>query len=79
MVQQDQQCLGSARLQSRSPAQHSGLRIQRCRSCDLGHTGGLDLFPGPGTPYAVGRPKMKKKKRKKIGKKKKKKELILFV
>ena len=26
----------------------------------LGHACGLDLIPGPGTPYAMGRPKMKK-------------------
>ena len=29
-------------------------------SCGLGHNYGLDLTPGPGTPYAVGRPKKKK-------------------
>ena len=27
----------------------------------LGHSGGVDLIPGPGIPYAVGQPKKKKK------------------
>ena len=28
-----------------------------------GHNCGSDLFPGPGTPYALGQPKKKKKKK----------------
>ena len=52
-------CLGSTGLNVRSPAQHSGLRIQHCCSCGLGRDCGLDLVPGLGTPYAVGQPKMK--------------------
>ena len=31
-----------------------------CHSCSIGHDCGLDLIPGPGTPYAVGWPKKKK-------------------
>ena len=56
--------LGSAGLQVQSPAQYSGLGIWHCHSCSLGHNSGLDLIPGPGTPYATGQPKMKKKKKK---------------
>ena len=50
--------LESAGKQVQSPAWHSGLRIQHCRSCGLGHDCSLDLIPGLGTPYASGRPKM---------------------
>ena len=39
------------------PARPSALRIWRCLRCTLGHNFGLDLIPGPGTPYAAGRPK----------------------
>ena len=31
----------------RSPAQHIGLRIQRCHSCGLDRSSGSDLIPGP--------------------------------
>ena len=41
-------------------AWHSGLRICHCRSCGMGRNWGLDLIPGPGTPYATGRPIKKK-------------------
>ena len=41
----------------------SGLRICHCRSCGLGGDCGSDLIPGPGTPYAAGRPKMKKERK----------------
>ena len=44
-----------------SPAQHSGLRIQHGRTCDLGRNYGLDLIPCLGTPYATGWPKKFKK------------------
>ena len=63
MVQQDRQHLGSAGVQVQPPAWHSGLRIHCCHSCTLGCDYGLDLFPGPGTPYATGWPKMKERKR----------------
>ena len=33
-----------------------------CHSCGMGHNHGLDLIPGPETPYPVGGPKKKKKK-----------------
>lgn len=42
-------------------ARHSGSRIQHCSSCSLSPNFGLDLSPGQGAPYALGRPKMKKK------------------
>ena len=46
-----------------SPAQHSALKIQRCRSCGSGHDCSSDLIPGSGAPWAIGQPKMKRKKR----------------
>ena len=49
-------------MQVRSPTQYGGLRIQCCLSCNVGGSYGLDLIPGPGTPYAVGQPKKKKRK-----------------
>ena len=55
----DWQHLGSTGMQVRSPAQHSGLRIQCCHSCGIGCTWGLDLIPDPGTPYASRWPKRK--------------------
>ena len=61
MVQRDWWHLGSTATQVQSPAQHSGLRIRRCRSCSLGLDCSLDLIPGPGTPYATGQPNRKKK------------------
>ena len=61
VVQQDWQPLGSTGMQVRSLAQHSGLRIQHCHSCGLGCDCSLDLIPGLGPPYAMGRPKMKNK------------------
>ena len=44
-----------------SLAQHSGLRIRH--HLTLGRSYGLDLIPGPGSPYATGRPKKKEKKK----------------
>lgn len=38
------------RMQVRSPAQHSGLRIHHCHSCGLGHNHGSNLIPGLRTP-----------------------------
>ena len=32
----------------------SGLRIQHCSGRGIGLNSGLDLIPGPGTPYAMG-------------------------
>ena len=74
VVQQDQWHLGSAGTQVWSPAWLSVLKIQCCCSCSSGHNCGLELIPGPGTPYATGQPKMKKKQKKKKEKKERKKE-----
>ena len=44
-----------------SPAWHWGLRIWCCcYSCSIGQIYGLDLIPGPGTPYAAKQPKKPK-------------------
>ena len=61
MMERDQQPLGNAGTQDPSPAQHSGLRIQRFCSCSLGCNFSWHLITGLGTPYATGRPKKKKK------------------
>ena len=53
MAPWDQQCLGSARTQAPSLAQHSG--------SGLGLNYGWDLIPGLRTPYAMGCPKTKNK------------------
>lgn len=56
------QHLCSTRTQLQSLAQRSGFGIWRCCSCVIGHRhGSSDLIPGPGMPYASGRPKKKKK------------------
>ena len=55
MVQQDGWHLGSTRMQVRSLARLSGLRIRCCCSCGLGLDCGSDLIPGLGTSYALGR------------------------
>ena len=47
-------------MQVPSPTQHSEFRIQHCRSCSVVCSPGLDLIPGPGTPYAARQPKKKK-------------------
>ena len=47
-------------------AWHSGLRIWHCHNHRIGRNSGLDLIPGPGTPYAMGQPEKKKKKKKLI-------------
>ena len=60
----DWQCLGSAGTQVHSPAQHSGLRIRCCHSCDLDHNCSSDLIPDTGTPYAVGSQRRKREGRK---------------
>ena len=67
VVQGDQWWLGSAGTQVRSPVGQSGLRIQCCHSCVLGHAFGLDLIPGPGTPYASERPPTPKKRHFRLG------------
>ena len=64
VAQQDQWRLCSTRTQVHSPARCSGFRVRHCCRWDKGHNCGYDLFPGPGTPDAVGRPKRKKKKKK---------------
>ena len=63
VAQGDRQCLGCAGTQVPSPAWHSGLRIQHCHSCSLGHDYGSDLILGLGTPYAMGWPKKKGQKK----------------
>ena len=57
MARQDQWHFWSAGTQVQCPGQHSGLRIWCCPTC------GVDLTPGPGTPYAAGVAKKVKKKR----------------
>ena len=59
VVQWDQQCLGSAGTQVRSPAWHSG-GIQCCHGYGSGSRCCLDLIPGLGTPCSVGQPTKKK-------------------
>ena len=54
------QHFGSTGMWVRSLAPHSGLRIQPCRSCGLVLGCGLDLIPGLGAPYALGRPPQRK-------------------
>lgn len=46
-----------------SLASLSGLSIQHCCICSVGHSLGLDLTPGLETPYASGQPKMNEKER----------------
>ena len=60
VTQRDQWHLWSTETQIQSLAQHSGLRILHCLSCDIGGNCISDLIPGPGTPYAMGQPKNKK-------------------
>lgn len=50
--------------EGRDTAQHSGLGIWHCCSCDLSQIYGSDVIPGPETPYAVWC--LKKKRKKKI-------------
>ena len=75
VVQLDRQGLWSTRAQVRSPAQHSRVKdpalqqLQHCHSCSGGHNFGLDLIPGPATPYTTGQKEKKKKKKKKKEKK----------
>ena len=66
IAQRDRWCLGSNGIQAWFPARHSGLRIQHCCSCGLGHNYRSDLILGLGTPLASGWPKKKKQKKKYI-------------
>ena len=61
MAQWDKQRLGSTGMRVQSPVQQSGLRIQCYHSYGLVCGCGLDLIPGPGTPYASGQPKQTNK------------------
>ena len=61
-MKQIQWHLGSTGARVQSLAQHSGLRIQCCHSCGIGHKCSSDLIPSLGTPYADGQPKEKEKK-----------------
>ena len=63
--QWDQKHFGDTGTWVQSLAQNSGLRIHCCHRCSLVCSCGLDLIPGPGTPYAMGRPKTKNKKQNK--------------
>ena len=63
VVQWDQWHLGSSGMQVGSPAWHSGLGIQCCHSCGLGHNCSSDMNTGLRTPYAVGQPKKKERKK----------------
>ena len=49
-------------MQVQSLAWHSRLKNPALLQlhCDIGHNCGSDLIPDPGTPYAMGQPKMKK-------------------
>ena len=69
MAQWDGRHLGSAGMQVQFLAWNGWVRIHCCHSCSLGPNCGSDLIPGLGTPYAAGRPKMKKKKKKRKEKK----------
>ena len=69
VVQWVWQHLGNnARIQIRSPARYSGLRILHCQSCSLGHSCSLNLIPDPGTPSTMGWPKKEKKRERDPGK-----------
>ena len=46
-------------------ARNSGLKIQCCQSCGIGHNFSLDLVSGPGTPYAKGQSDKNKTKQNK--------------
>lgn len=70
VAQWDQRPLRKAETQVQSPAWHSGLRIQCCRSCSFGSNCGLDLILGLGNSHATGRPKTNKKKESERKKKK---------
>ena len=61
MAQGDWRHLGSAGTKVPSPAGRSGLS-----SCRVGGNYGLDLIPGPGTPYVAGQPKKKYKIKNKL-------------
>ena len=62
VAQQDRQCLGSTGMQVQSPAQHSGLRIQHCRSCGLGLRPWLGSDPWPKNSICCSRAKKRKEK-----------------
>ena len=61
VAQQDWKPPGGTRMQVRSLAQDSRLRIWHCCSCSLDLDCGSHLIPGLGTPYAAEWPKMEKK------------------
>ena len=62
VVQWNRWHLGSTGTWAQSLTWHRELRIRHCCSCGLGRNCSSDLIPGPVTPYAIGKPKMKKKK-----------------
>ena len=66
-MQQDWWHLGSTGTQVLFPAQYSYCTAQHSyHSCGLGLNYVLDLIPGMGTLYGVGRPEKKQKQTKKV-------------
>ena len=51
-----------------SQARPSGLRIQHCCSCGVGHSSGLDLIPALGTSICLGGHQKRKTNKSHIGK-----------
>ena len=62
VVQQDQWCLRSARMQAQPPTWQSGLKIQCCLSCSIACNSGSDLIPN----WELHRPQGGQKKKKDI-------------
>ena len=60
-MQWDWQPLWSAGTRIQFPAQHRGLRIQRCPSCGVRCNCSWNLIPGLRIPHAMGQPKEGKK------------------
>lgn len=58
------QCLGSTRTQVRSPGQHIGLSICRCRTCGFSQNYGLNGIPVPGNSKCQGGGQKRKQERK---------------
>ena len=56
---------GNTGKQIQSLAQHNQVKHLALLSCSVGHNCGVDLIPGPETPYAKGWPKKEKEKKKK--------------
>ena len=63
VVHWDRWRLRSTAIQVQPLAWHSGLRIQGCCSCGLGHNCSLDLIHGWGAPYATGQTQWKQRQK----------------